>query len=54
MAEFIRISGAFTKTGQNRKDVVEPRIEDGMEGTQEEEIDEEDGRIASEASDDED
>ncbi|KAF5366508.1 hypothetical protein D9757_012170 [Collybiopsis confluens] len=55
VAEFIKTSGAFSKTGRTRQDTKEPEPdEEPGEVDKEEEIDEEDGRIAAEASDEED
>ncbi|KAJ3855613.1 hypothetical protein EV368DRAFT_79495 [Lentinula lateritia] len=55
LAEFIETSGAFKKTGQLTLEIMEPRLEDAtVEGGNEVDWEQEDGRIAEEASDDED
>ncbi len=59
LAEFLRTSGAFRKGGNVAAETEEPRIEDeeGIGRNMEEllgEEEEEDGRIAVQASDDED
>ncbi|KAJ3865979.1 hypothetical protein EV359DRAFT_27801, partial [Lentinula novae-zelandiae] len=53
LAEFIEKSGAFKKTGQLTPEITEPRLDDAtVEGGNEADWEEEDGRIAEEASDD--
>ncbi|KAJ4463439.1 hypothetical protein C8J55DRAFT_567602 [Lentinula edodes] len=55
LAEFIEKSEAFKKTGQPTPETREPRLEDAtVEGGNKVDWEEEDGRIAEEASDDKD
>ncbi|KIK61877.1 hypothetical protein GYMLUDRAFT_243044 [Collybiopsis luxurians FD-317 M1] len=55
-AEFIQTSGAFSKTGKNRKEMEEPRKEEEERAQMETEgeEDDDDDRIAAEASDSDD